>query len=159
VTNYFHYVGSGHVVWLARIYGNLWRYCQQGVEGFNNVVSLRYNKCNIHGGNKKTRQGDAKQKCPEFVASSFEIITYQYHTGILQGQTTKTEKDTENIQTTQTIEKEKNEDKNQVQRDTKATQKTKELNTSESIFRCLISSHIDSLFNLGEPVLVFRCFV
>ena len=26
VTNYFHYVGSGHVVWMCRMYGNLWRY-------------------------------------------------------------------------------------------------------------------------------------
>jgi hypothetical protein len=26
LTNYFHYFGSGHIVWLTRRYGNLWRY-------------------------------------------------------------------------------------------------------------------------------------
>jgi hypothetical protein len=26
VTNYFHYFGSGHIIWLIRRYGNLWRF-------------------------------------------------------------------------------------------------------------------------------------
>jgi hypothetical protein len=31
VTNYFHYLGSGsgHVVWMIRRYGNLWRFCNE----------------------------------------------------------------------------------------------------------------------------------
>jgi hypothetical protein len=65
-TNYFHIIGSGHVVWMAREYGNLWRYRNEGVEAFNNIVSLRYNKFNKRGGYKKTRAGDEKRKCKEF---------------------------------------------------------------------------------------------
>jgi hypothetical protein len=65
-TNYFHIIGSGHVVWMAREYGNLWRYRNEGVEAFNKIVSLRYNKFNKRGGYKKTRAGDEKRKCNEF---------------------------------------------------------------------------------------------
>lgn len=65
-TNYFHIIGSGHVVWMAREYGNLWRYRNEGVEAFNKIVSLRYNKFNKRGGYKKTRAGDEKRKCKEF---------------------------------------------------------------------------------------------
>jgi hypothetical protein len=65
-TNYFHIIGSGHVVWMAREYGNLWRYRNEGVEAFNKIVSLRYNKFNNRGGYKKTRAGDEKRKCNEF---------------------------------------------------------------------------------------------
>jgi len=65
-TNYFHIIGSGHVVWMAREYGNLWRYRNEGVEAFNKIVSLRYNKFNKRGGYKKTRAGDETRKCNEF---------------------------------------------------------------------------------------------
>jgi hypothetical protein len=34
VTNYFHYIGSGHLMWMIRRYGNLWRFCQEGAESF-----------------------------------------------------------------------------------------------------------------------------
>ncbi len=30
VTNYFHYIGSGHLMWMIRRYGNLWRFCNEG---------------------------------------------------------------------------------------------------------------------------------
>ena len=66
VTNYFHYVGSGHVVCMIRMYGNLWRYRNEGVEAFNNIVSLRHNKFNQQGGARKTCKGMPKQLCPEF---------------------------------------------------------------------------------------------
>ena len=65
-TNYFHIIGSGHVVWMAREYGNLWRYRNEGVEAFNKIVSLRYNKFNKRGGYNKTRRGQVRQKCNEF---------------------------------------------------------------------------------------------
>ncbi len=42
-TNYFHYVGSGHIVWLMRNFGNLGRLRNEGVEAFNNIMSLRHN--------------------------------------------------------------------------------------------------------------------
>ena len=65
-TNYFHLIGSGHVLWMVRRYGNLWRYRNEGVEAFNQIVSLRHNKHNKKGGYKKTRLGAAKRKCEEF---------------------------------------------------------------------------------------------
>jgi hypothetical protein len=66
VTNYFHYVGSGHVVWMCRRWGNLWRYRNEGVEAFNRIVSLRHNKHNGNGGRKRTREGAPTELCPEF---------------------------------------------------------------------------------------------
>ncbi len=65
-TNYFHIIGSEHVVWMAREYGNLWRYRNEGVEAFNKIVSLRYNKFNKRGGYNKTRRGQVSRKCDEF---------------------------------------------------------------------------------------------
>ena len=65
-TNYFHYVGSGHIVWLIRNSGNLWRLRNEGVEAFNNIMSLRHNKHNGHGGGKRTREGEPKATCEEF---------------------------------------------------------------------------------------------
>ena len=41
LTNYFHYFGSGHIIWMTRIHGNLWRHRNEGVEGMNGVLSLR----------------------------------------------------------------------------------------------------------------------
>ena len=52
VTNYFHALGCGHITWLSRIYGNLWRFRNEGVEAFNGVVSTRHNRMNNMGGNK-----------------------------------------------------------------------------------------------------------
>jgi hypothetical protein len=66
VTNYFHYVGSGHVVWMCRKWGNLWRYRNEGVEAFNKIVSVRHNQHNGNGGRKRTRAGEPVQTCPEF---------------------------------------------------------------------------------------------
>ena len=65
-TNYFHYVGSGHIVWLMRNVGNLWLLRNEGVEAFNNIMSLRHNKHNGHGGGKRTREGEPKETCEEF---------------------------------------------------------------------------------------------
>jgi hypothetical protein len=66
ITNYFHLIGSGHVVWMVRRYGNMWRFRNEGVEAFNAIVSLRHNKNNKKGGCKKTRKGDPVRKCAEF---------------------------------------------------------------------------------------------
>jgi hypothetical protein len=54
VTNYFHYIGSGHVVWMCRAYGNIWRFRNEGVEAFNKTLTKRTNMFNSHGsrGNK-----------------------------------------------------------------------------------------------------------
>jgi hypothetical protein len=67
VTNYFHYLGSGHIVWLTRRYGNLWRWRCEGVESQNGTLSLRYNKFNNRGGNKgNTKDKTIKSKCQPF---------------------------------------------------------------------------------------------
>jgi hypothetical protein len=54
ITNYFHYLGSGHLMWMVRRYGNLWRHCNEGAESMNAVASKRYNMYNNKGGYKST---------------------------------------------------------------------------------------------------------
>ena len=49
VTNYFHYIGSGHYLWMCRRYGNLWRYRNEGVEAFNKILRKRFNMFNSQG--------------------------------------------------------------------------------------------------------------
>jgi hypothetical protein len=49
ITNYFHYIGSGHVVWMCRRYGNIWRFRNEGVEAFNKTLTKRTNMFNSHG--------------------------------------------------------------------------------------------------------------
>lgn len=66
LTNYFHYFGSGHIIWMTRIYGNLWRHRNEGVEGMNGVLSLRYNKFNNRGGNKGRSKDGINEKCEAF---------------------------------------------------------------------------------------------
>jgi hypothetical protein len=66
-TNYFHLLGSGHIIWLTRGYGNLWRWRNEGVESLNETLSLRYNKFNNRGGNKgNSKNKDIKEKCHPF---------------------------------------------------------------------------------------------
>ena len=72
VTNYFHYLGSGHIVWLIRMYGNIWRYRNEGVEGLNGTLSLRYNKFNNKGGNKGSRKN--KLETPNRKCWAFEVL-------------------------------------------------------------------------------------
>ena len=68
VTNYFHYLGSGHIIWQTKRYGNLWRWRNEGVEGQNSTLSLRYNnKFKNRGGNKRnSKNKDIKVKCQPF---------------------------------------------------------------------------------------------
>lgn len=49
VTNYFHYLGSGHVVWMCKSMGNIWRFRNEGVEAFNKILSVRHNMFNSKG--------------------------------------------------------------------------------------------------------------
>ena len=66
LTNYFHYFGSGHIIWMTRIHGNLWRHRNEGVEGMNGVLSLRYNKFHNRGGNKGRSKDGVNAKCEAF---------------------------------------------------------------------------------------------
>jgi len=82
VTNYFHYLGSGHIVWMIRIYGNLWRFCNEGVESINALASKRYNGFNNKGGYKATRKNEMKQKCLPFeVLGSWLARLSMWHIG------------------------------------------------------------------------------
>jgi hypothetical protein len=72
ITNYFHYFGSGHIVWLTRIHGNIWRYRNEGVEGLNGTLSLRYNKFNNKGGNKGSNKN--KTEKPDRKCWAFEVL-------------------------------------------------------------------------------------
>ena len=62
VTNYFHYLGAGHVVWMIKRYGNLWRFCNESVESFNSLASRRYNGFNNKGGHKSSCKNEAQKK-------------------------------------------------------------------------------------------------
>ena len=72
ITNYFHYFGSGHILWLTRIHGNLWRFRNEGVEGLNGTLSLRYNKFNNKGGNKGSNKN--KTEKPNRKCWAFEVL-------------------------------------------------------------------------------------
>ena len=83
-TNYFHYLGSGHIVWLTKIYGNLWRFRNEGAESQNGTLSLRYNKFNNRGGNKGNNKDKEKnQKCDPFqVLGSWMARLTMWHLGL-----------------------------------------------------------------------------
>ena len=49
ITNYFHYLGVGHVLWMCRRYGNIYRYRNEGAEAYNKNLSKRFNMFNSSG--------------------------------------------------------------------------------------------------------------
>ena len=49
ITNYFHYLGVGHVLWMCRRYGNIYRYRNEGAEAYNKNLSKRCNMFNSSG--------------------------------------------------------------------------------------------------------------
>ncbi len=83
VTNYFHYIGSGHLMWMIRRYGNLWRFCNESAESMNSLVSKRYNQHNNKGGNKQACEGGPKLKCLPFeVIGKWLGRLTAWHTGL-----------------------------------------------------------------------------
>jgi hypothetical protein len=84
VTNYFHYLGSGHIIWLTKKYGNLWRFRNEGAESQNSTLSLRYNKFNNRGGNKGNNKDKTKnEKCQPFqVLGSWMARLTMWHLGL-----------------------------------------------------------------------------
>jgi hypothetical protein len=72
ITNYFHYLGSGHLMWMVKRYGNLWRFSNEGAESLNATASKRYNMFNNKGGYKSTKgykaedDGETPNKCLPF---------------------------------------------------------------------------------------------
>jgi hypothetical protein len=53
---YIHYIVSGHVVWMCRLYGKLWRYWNEGVEAFNKIVPLHHKRHHGNGGTQRARE-------------------------------------------------------------------------------------------------------
>jgi hypothetical protein len=89
ITNYFHYLGSGHVIWMVKRYGNLFRFCNEGVESLNSVVSKRYNMFNNKGGYKSTKgykvendDGGALKCFPFEVLGSWLARLSMWHLGL-----------------------------------------------------------------------------
>lgn len=83
-TNYFHYLGSGHIVWLTKKYGNLWRFRNEGAESQNGTLSLRYNKFNNRGGNKgNNKNKEMNGKCLPFqVLGAWMARLSMWHLGL-----------------------------------------------------------------------------
>jgi hypothetical protein len=51
VTNYIHYIGSGHLVYYLRKFRNLYKYSNQGWEALNQKIKRYYMNNTNHGGN------------------------------------------------------------------------------------------------------------
>ena len=83
-TNYFHYLGSGHIIWLTKKYGNLWRFRNEGAESQNGTLSLRYNKFNNRGGNKgNNKNKEMNGKCLPFqVLGAWMARLSMWHLGL-----------------------------------------------------------------------------
>jgi len=70
-------------MWMIRRHGNLWRFCNEGAEHLNALVSKRYNLFNNKGGNKKSHTGGVKKKCLPFeVLGSWLGRLSMWHTGL-----------------------------------------------------------------------------
>jgi hypothetical protein len=89
ITNYFHYLGAGHLIWMVRRYGNLWRHCNEGAESLNAVASKRYNMYNNKGGYKCTSgykadddEGIANKCRPFQVLGSWLSRLSMWHLGL-----------------------------------------------------------------------------
>jgi hypothetical protein len=50
MTNYIHVLGSGHLTYFAKHYGNLYRFSQQGWESLNKLIKHYYYNNTNHGG-------------------------------------------------------------------------------------------------------------
>ena len=50
MTNYVHFLGSGHVSHYLFLYLNLYKYSQQGFESTMNKIKIIYSKATSHGG-------------------------------------------------------------------------------------------------------------
>jgi flagellin-specific chaperone FliS len=89
ITNYFHYLGAGHLIWMVRRFGNLWRFCNEGAESLNSVASKRYNMHNNKGGYKCTsgykadEEDKTANKCEPFeVLGSWLSRLSMWHLGM-----------------------------------------------------------------------------
>ena len=63
VTNYIHSIGTGHILFFLRKYGNLYKYSQQGWEHHNKRILGIYHR--------HTQQGGNGQNCGEKSYSPF----------------------------------------------------------------------------------------
>ena len=56
MTNYIHFMGSGHVVYYLFKYRNLYRYSQQGFEAMMGKIKAIYHRCTSRGGSGSTEE-------------------------------------------------------------------------------------------------------
>ena len=83
VTNYFHDIIAGHVVQLTKMYGDLWRFRNEGVEAFNAILSRRRNCFSNLNGAKRSREGAEKRKfLPVESLGNWCLRTGAYQTGL-----------------------------------------------------------------------------
>ena len=56
MTNYIHFLGSGHVAYYLFKYRNLYRYSQQGFEAMMGKIKAIYHRCTSRGGHGSTQE-------------------------------------------------------------------------------------------------------
>jgi hypothetical protein len=69
ITNYIHIIGSGHLPYFAKKYGNLYRFSQQGWEALNQMIKHYYFNNTNHGGSLGIEGKDADGKFGNKVVS------------------------------------------------------------------------------------------
>jgi hypothetical protein len=69
ITNYIHILGSGHLPYFAKKYGNLYRFSQQGWEALNQMIKHYYFNNTNHGGSLGNGGKDADGKFKNKVVS------------------------------------------------------------------------------------------
>ena len=67
--NYEHYIWADHVSHYLNLYGNLYRFSQQGFEAMMSRVKCIYYRCTSRGGNGSTIRSHILQIC-HFVVQS-----------------------------------------------------------------------------------------
>jgi hypothetical protein len=76
MTNYIHILGSGHLPYFAKKYGNLYRFSQQGWEAVNQLLKHYYFNNTNHGGSAGNggKDSDGNYTCSTIFGRSLQAI-------------------------------------------------------------------------------------
>ena len=78
MTNYIHFLGSGHVAYYLFKYRNVYRFSQQGFEAMMGKIKAIYHRCTSRGGN-----GSAKQTRSHILqVAHFVLCMMMWHSGV-----------------------------------------------------------------------------
>ena len=78
MTNYIHFLGSGHVAYYLFKYRNLYRFSQQGFEAMMGKIKAIYHRCTSRGGN-----GSAEQTRSHILqVAHFLLRMMMWHSGV-----------------------------------------------------------------------------